>query len=202
MKIILSRLFVIVFGSLSLVGLPALAQTPDGDTPANEGVCDGLVGMTPGLYGLCVAFCEAQDAQATLDPATGQVTFAEGFEPPNPKLLDIYNRKRRSDDPPMPCVNVAQNECPCWTEEELQGLGDGATVVSCSGNYLSSDNPFTGYTEGAETFQLADGQRGCTYWEGSEEDEMIRTFEIDETDLAVCSAQIQQECDRRGWPAF
>lgn len=40
---------------------PAFAQTPDGETPANEGVCDELIGLTPGLYGLCVAFCEAQD---------------------------------------------------------------------------------------------------------------------------------------------
>ena len=37
------------------------AQTPDGETPANEGVCDELMFYTPGLYGLCVAFCEAQD---------------------------------------------------------------------------------------------------------------------------------------------
>ena len=36
----------------------ASAQTPDGETPANEGACDVLLGATPGLYGLCVAFCE------------------------------------------------------------------------------------------------------------------------------------------------
>jgi hypothetical protein len=41
----------------------ALAQTPDGQTPVNEGVCDELMesGITKGLFGLCVAFCEAQD---------------------------------------------------------------------------------------------------------------------------------------------
>ncbi|MGI9330105.1 MAG: hypothetical protein ACR2QB_05260, partial [Gammaproteobacteria bacterium] len=41
--------------------VPVQAQTPDGETPAIEDVCDGLIGGTPGLYGLCVAYCEAQD---------------------------------------------------------------------------------------------------------------------------------------------
>ena len=39
-----------------VVGPAAYAQgTPDGETPANESVCDELQGATPGLYGLCVA---------------------------------------------------------------------------------------------------------------------------------------------------
>ncbi len=50
-------LLVIVF-ALGFAGV-AVAQTPDGETPANEGVCDELLIATPGLYGLCVAYCEA-----------------------------------------------------------------------------------------------------------------------------------------------
>ena len=44
-------------------GNVASAQTPDGETPAEEQVCDPLRadGVTKGLYGLCVAFCEAHD---------------------------------------------------------------------------------------------------------------------------------------------
>jgi hypothetical protein len=36
----------------------SLAQTADGETPAEEPVCDDLNGA---LYGLCVAYCEAMD---------------------------------------------------------------------------------------------------------------------------------------------
>ena len=36
----------------------SLAQTADGETPAQEPVCDELNGA---LYGLCVAYCEAMD---------------------------------------------------------------------------------------------------------------------------------------------
>ena len=49
---------------ISLVGIwPVVihAQTPDGLPPANEGVCDSLQMAKPGLYGLCVAYCEALD---------------------------------------------------------------------------------------------------------------------------------------------
>ena len=70
---------------LVLVAATGYAQTPDGETPANEGVCDELIGLTPGLYGLCVAFCEAQDCEATLDPVTGEVTFDPGRNPSNPE---------------------------------------------------------------------------------------------------------------------
>ncbi len=54
--------FVILTGMLVVTG-SATASTPDGETPANEGVCDVLKmdGIHQGLYGLCVAYCEAQD---------------------------------------------------------------------------------------------------------------------------------------------
>jgi hypothetical protein len=56
----------------------ALAQTPDGETPAEEAVCDPLQadGVTKGLYGLCVAFCEAQDHADILEPMTEEEYMA------------------------------------------------------------------------------------------------------------------------------
>ena len=77
----------------------AVAQTPDGETPANEGVCDSLQGATPGLFGLCNAYCEAQD----LD------TFDKN--PPNDRILANYRKKMKAGDPDMPCIQVP---CPCW----------------------------------------------------------------------------------------
>lgn len=82
----------------------SFAQTPDGETPASEGVCDPLIGGTPGLYGLCIAYCEAQDLDA------------EQGKSPSMKLLELYDRRKTDADPPMPCV---QDPCPCWTEEDL-----------------------------------------------------------------------------------
>ena len=42
--------------SLMSFSTPAFAQTPDGETPAEEEFCDILLGdgITPGLFGLCI----------------------------------------------------------------------------------------------------------------------------------------------------
>ena len=46
------------FASIVLLSPPSYAQTADGQTPAEEHVCDGNTGA---LWGLCVAYCEAMD---------------------------------------------------------------------------------------------------------------------------------------------
>ena len=79
-------LFSLLAAAFSIAGSPAHAQTPDTETPANEGVCDGLLGATPGLYGLCVGFCEAQDCEADYDQATGEVTFDASCRPSSSSL--------------------------------------------------------------------------------------------------------------------
>ena len=48
----------------AFVAISSMARTPDGVTPAEETVCDGLVGAA---FGLCNAYCEAQDCDI-LDP--------------------------------------------------------------------------------------------------------------------------------------
>lgn len=94
-----------------MLGLsPAVhALTPDGETPANEGVCNVLQGGTPGLYGLCVAYCEAQDLDLVGDKPT-----------PNNRILENYRKKMRTGDPDMPCVQVP---CPCWNADQLAAVG-------------------------------------------------------------------------------
>ena len=80
--------------STLLASLAVYAQgTPDGETPANEGVCDELMGGTPGLYGLCVGFCEAQDCEATFNETTGDVTFDASCKPSSTRLLANYNKR-------------------------------------------------------------------------------------------------------------
>jgi hypothetical protein len=66
----------------------SLAQTADGETPAEEPVCDDLNGA---LYGLCVAYCEAMDChlgdQFASDRAcervlTNYMSHSDGEMPP------------------------------------------------------------------------------------------------------------------------
>jgi len=48
----------ILFSLLLYLGITSHAQTPDGETPAVEDVCEGYAGQA---YGLCNAYCEAMD---------------------------------------------------------------------------------------------------------------------------------------------
>ena len=53
------KIFTLLFlCSLILCTGSALGQTPDGETPAQEDVCDGESGAA---FGLCNAYCEAMD---------------------------------------------------------------------------------------------------------------------------------------------
>jgi len=104
-----------------LMAPSTLAKTPDGETPANEDVCDELQGATPGLYGLCVAFCEAQDHANILVATTEQEIHALEDAAPSGRILANYNKKRKKGDPAMPCMNTTTvtDPCPCWAEAEL-----------------------------------------------------------------------------------
>jgi len=58
-----------LFVSLMIGGLAAAQNTPDVQTPANEGLCDDLMFATPGLYEPCIAFCEARDCEVDMAAA-------------------------------------------------------------------------------------------------------------------------------------
>lgn len=99
---------------LALALLPAIvaeAQTSDGVVPAQESACDVLVGGTPALYGLCIAYCTAQDLDTVdfTDPDSWKSA-------PSRAILDNYRSRMQPGDPDMPCLRTG---CPCWTEQEL-----------------------------------------------------------------------------------
>ena len=109
-----------------LLCTPVTAQTPDGAVPANEGVCDVLRadGVTKGLYGLCVAYCEAQDHSSLTEPITPEDLDDILMSSPAGRILKNYNAKKTSTDPEMPCMNVVA-PCPCAIEGHFDDYGTG-----------------------------------------------------------------------------
>lgn len=101
---ILSKVKVVAFGLLGAVmffavGNNVLAMgTPDGETPAEETVCDELSGPS---FGLCNAYCEAMDCDSDF-PAASQ----------NACDKVAANYAKHSDGEELPCV-VVEEECPC-----------------------------------------------------------------------------------------
>ena len=82
--------------SLALLAalLPASASTPDGQTPAEETVCDGQIGAA---FGLCNAYCEAMDCDSPEPEASPRACE---------RVRDNYIRHTGL---PLPCDVV----CPC-----------------------------------------------------------------------------------------
>ncbi len=175
-----------LLASVAMMGGSAMAVTPDGETPANEGVCNGLQasGITPGLYGLCVAYCEAQD----LD------TFDK--EPPSTKILGNYNKRKQASDPAMPCVKPV---CPCWTTAEMASIsGDGiAAACNSSTNKLQIIDiaPKTHFAEANANV----GQERCRYIDANTLPVTVRSFAIMPAEAQSCLADVQAACLSTGF---
>jgi hypothetical protein len=169
--------WIMALGSLSGT---ATAMTPDGETPANEGVCNELQGGTPALYGLCVAYCEAQDLDIVGDKET-----------PNNKILANYNKKKQSTDPDMPCI---QTPCPCWTQEELDAISVPIDCVTDS---------TTGVIRSTSQFASVDTSRPiCRFTDRNTSPRISRRFSGDAVPAAAaqtCLTQITNACAAHGF---
>ena len=160
----------------------ASASTPDGETPANEGVCDVLQGGTPGLYGLCVAYCEAQDLDLVGDKPT-----------PNAKILDNYRKKMRTGDPDMPCIQVP---CPCWTAEQLANVGSsGIPTCNVSSNIAQVRFIAPGVSQQATTDLAANI---CRFVDTTTTPVTSLRFDISGEQAQSCYNQIADKCTALG----
>lgn len=166
----------------------ASAMTADGETPANEGVCDMLQGGTPGLYGLCVAYCEAQD-----------LDLVGNKEPPNNKILANYRKKMQPGDPDMPCVKVP---CPCWTAEELAAIGArgaGGDAIFCASDASTAQMRNTTNLQFA-TVDIGRQPPLCGYTDTTVTPRISRRFAIDSPEAAQsCYTQVADACSSWGY---
>jgi hypothetical protein len=188
LSIFFAMLGLVLVAGLAATSTPVLAATPDGQTPANEGVCDGLkTNATPGLYGLCVAYCEAQD----LD------TFDK--EPASSKILDNYNKKKQAGDPAMPCVKVP---CPCWTDAELASISADNMAAACvratNKIQLIDNAPRTHFAEADTTIT----RERCRYIDLNVTPPVVRSFSIVDPDAQLkaqsCYAAVTAVCNALG----
>ena len=79
------------------IGAPALALaygdgTPDGQPPAEEQICDPAAGLRGAAYGLCVAYCEANDCETQPDKHACGVLLG--------------NFQRITGESTIPCVSI------------------------------------------------------------------------------------------------
>jgi hypothetical protein len=149
-----------LFLSLSMVGLTATASTPDGETPAVETVCDPLNAddVTDGLYGLCLAFCEAQDLASEEVPITDEELAILQDTPPSGSILNTYNTIKKETDPDMPCI-VVDSTCPCWSEEELAAIDGNTPSGNGSTLCIKQPDPQAGIVDAATAIEVEDNRQ-------------------------------------------
>src|SRR5690349_13397535 len=128
----------------------ALASTPDGQTPAEETVCDNETGAA---FGLCNAYCEAMDCDSD-DPQASDNACSKVQS----KFQQITGRD-------LPC-EVPQVTCPCndpaFSQDFVDLLAGRIDIVSCgyfaSGGVLVS---IEGPSEGFRSVPNPDGSWVC-----------------------------------------
>jgi hypothetical protein len=197
------------------VALTADAKTPDGQNPAQERICDSLTedGVTKGLYGLCVAFCEAQDIASPNELMTEEDLDRLLAGAPSGRILDAYNRKKQESDPEMPCIVADEQEsCPCWTSDQLAGIGTylADSSLTCgqdpffSGTYVTERNGPGEVTAGAFLYfdLMLDADVGyCSYAFddpaiGTSHSTALSTLEntLTADEAAACLEQVNAYC--------
>ncbi len=85
----------LTFALLLLCAGAAVATTPDGETPAEETVCDTENGAA---YGLCNAYCEAMDCESE-DPQASE----EACTKVRGKFMNITGHDLPCEAPPATC---------------------------------------------------------------------------------------------------
>lgn len=165
----------VLFGGVTST---SIASTPDGETPANEGVCDVLQGGSPGLYGLCVAYCEAQDLDLVGDKKT-----------PNNRILANYRKKMKAGDPDMPCLQVP---CPCWSADQLANVGTTA-MPTCN---ISGNNAMVSLVQpGVAQRAVADTDANvCRFTDTTTVPRISVRFDISAEESQSCYTQIVNKC--------
>lgn len=197
-----------------MVGLTATAYTPDGETPAVETVCDPLTaeGVSQGLYGLCLAFCEAQDIASEDYPITDEELAILQGTPPSGNILNAYNTLKIASDPDMPCI-VVDSICPCWAEEELaaiDGMISGGTgFPDCNiqpevGLAIAAEVEVIGELQQQQLSILAaarntEGFRRCEYRNNQVSPTEKRFLEVTPGQAAVCQQQVTDHCSMLGF---
>lgn len=198
MKISLAILVLV----LATFGECAFSQGPGVSAPIDEGICSPLFKESPGLFGLCHAYCEALDCDATQDAANGCL-----------KVLENYNRIMNPEtDPAMPCL-AAPVECPCFTEALVEAIAqkvptaDQTWCVNDEFSYFDyrliqvllgtpPDEPYQEW-EAISGIHYDNNFVWCTYrdytWDGEASSEILAEWEspVDEAGLQAYEACVE-----------
>jgi hypothetical protein len=143
---------------ISISVLPAIAQTPDGQSPSVESVCDHNE-LGGALKGLCTAYCEAMDCDespiadfsACESVRSKFIDKSGGIEPPClvPPVLDTDG-----DGVPDDVDNCAFNTNSNQADADQDGVGDVCDNCPTETNPDQADQDGDGHGDGCDNCPL------------------------------------------------
>src|SRR5690349_4423122 len=165
-------LWILVFSFLVLGSGNAFAQTPDGQPPSQETVCDNESGAA---YGLCNAYCEAMDCDDADHHASDKGCEA------------VRRNFERKTGRPMPC----EMTCPCAGLLQLfADINSGAAVVT--GCFID-DNFLTVTVNNGDQAVIGNGPPGTCSVNGE-----APFVELTEAELLVCRVSLRKAVEAQG----
>jgi hypothetical protein len=147
----------------------AFAKTPDGKPPSVETVCDNEKGV---LFGLCNAYCEAQDCtdpnQHSSNTACQQL---------------IKNWNKHAEGRPFPC----ETTCPCASMLELFAKIETGKIRVEKCEVFEFEHKIQVTVEGGAIAEINDGPPGmCFATDGSS-----TVVELTPQELLVCRVKLR-----------
>jgi hypothetical protein len=159
------KAFALTFALVLICSGAVLAQTPDGQTPAEETVCDNENGAA---FGLCNAYCEAMDCESD-DPQASATACTKVRD----KFMNIAGHDLPCEASPCPCANLPgqfarflAGEIPITscTTEPVGGITDGVQLFNSftrvAFSYLSGGNWYCGDIDDAPGYLSITPEQG------------------------------------------
>ena len=176
-------------------------------TPKTQ-VCDPLkASSTPGLYGMCLKYCEARDVPGLFAEGKVSAKKAERFAKRQERVLERYNATKTAADPDMPCIS--QEICPCWSSNQasLSFWNDKSAQPICgsqdTGDFRLSEIGANAAIDDPEYTRMQaisfsqDGGATFTHYCANEDAATTTSMmeQINDTEAIICATQVQTACN-------
>jgi len=161
-------------------------------------VCNPLFGGTPGLFGMCLAYCKAGELETVLLERGVDARKLERLAARKDTVLSYYNSRRQASDPEMPCIQ--QTACPCWGDDYTSASFWSARGATQCGDDSADPVMFKSITAGQSNNTVniraysnaGVGPHFCSLSDQTTDEFSLQ--QVSETDARFCGQQISATC--------
>jgi hypothetical protein len=170
---------ILALAALGAFPVPAAAQTPDAQTPAQETSCNGQTGAA---YGLCTSYCEAMDCDSAAPAATATA------------CNKVHDNFLRLTGQAPPCL------CPCaagWAQVQQLAADANLPVASCATGNEESQVHFGSAAVRLNLVSYTVEGSYCTGWDGTSGSPVVSISPLTSAQISACRSIISNICTQQ-----